>query len=193
MNVINRRRLMATTAGACAAFVGVPRALADALPLVELPGRVQAPDFDLPDLAGVSHRLSDYRGRPVLVSFWAVWCAPCRRELPALATMRAKLRDTDIAVFAVNVGDSADRIAGFLAHHPSPGLSILRGGSATANAWHVQALPVAYAVDSDGILRLGALGECDWASPDVERQLRALDRGGPGQSNATRPIALTPK
>jgi thiol-disulfide isomerase/thioredoxin len=192
MSIVDRRRLMAMTAVACTAAAGMLRALADALPLVELPGRVQAPDFDLSDLAGVSHRLSDYRGRPILVSFWAVWCAPCRRELPGLAALRTKLRNTDIAVFAVNVGDGADRIASFLADHPSPGLPILRGGSAIAKAWHVQALPVAYAVDPDGILRLGALGERDWASPDIERQLRALDRSAPGQSHATQPIAAPP-
>jgi thiol-disulfide isomerase/thioredoxin len=192
MNAIDRRRLMVMAAGACLS-AGACRALADALPLVELPGRVQAPDFDLPDLAGDLHRLSDYRGRPVLVSFWAVWCAPCRRELPALALLQAKLRKTDISVFAVNVGDSADRIASFLADHPSPELPILLGGKATAKAWHVQALPVAYAIDCDGNLKLGALGERDWDSPDVERQLRTLDRGGPAPSQATQPIVATPE
>jgi len=182
MNVIGRRRLIVTTAAAC--ISGIVRAAADALPLVELPGRVQAPDFDLPDLAGVTHRLSDYRGRAVLVSFWAVWCAPCRRELPALAVLRAKLRGTRTALLAVNLGDAPERIAAFLADHPAPGLPILLGGKAIAHDWHVQALPVAYAVDGDGILRLGALGERDWNSPDVTRQLRALDRTDPGRSGS---------
>ena len=182
MNVIGRRRLIVTSAAAC--ISGVIRASADALPLVELPGRVQAPDFDLPDLAGITHRLSDYRGRAVLVSFWAVWCAPCRRELPALSVLRAKLEDTRIALFAVNLGDPPERIAAFLADHSAPDLPILLGGKAIAEAWHVQALPVAYAVDSEGILRLGALGERDWNSPGVERQLRALDRTDPGRSGS---------
>jgi thiol-disulfide isomerase/thioredoxin len=182
MNVIGRRRLIVTAA---AAFIsGAIRAFADALPLVELPGRVHAPGFDLSDLAGITHRLSDYRDQTVLVSFWAVWCAPCRRELPALAALRAKLEGTRIALFAVNLGDAPERIAAFLADHPAPGLPILLGGKAIANAWHVRALPVAYAVDREGILRLGALGECDWNSPDVERQLRALDRPDPGPSGS---------
>ncbi len=182
MNVIGRRRLIVTTA---TAFIsGVVRASADALPLVELPGRVQAPDFDLPDLAGVTHRLSDYRGRAVLVSFWAVWCAPCRRELPALAVLRAKLEGARIAFLAVNLGDAPERIVAFLADHPAPGLPILLGAKAIAKAWHVQALPVAYALDGEGILRLGALGERDWNSPDVERQLRSLDRTVPSRSGS---------
>lgn len=182
MSAIGRRRLIAITAAAC--ISGAGRATPDAHPLVELPGRVQAPDFDLPDLAGVTHRLSDFRGRVVLVSFWAVWCAPCRRELPALAALRGKLEGTRIALLAVNLGDSPERIAAFLANHPAPGLPVLLGNKTIANAWHVQALPVAYALDGDGILRLGALGERDWSSPDVERQLRALDRTDRGRSGS---------
>lgn len=180
MSLIDRRRLIVTTAGAC--ICSVVAASADVLPLVELPGRVQAPDLDLPDLAGVSHRLSDFRDRPVLVSFWAVWCAPCRRELPALAALKMRLQNTDIEILAVNLSDAADRIADFLADHPAPRLPILLGGNAVAKAWHVEALPTAYAIDRDGILRLGALGERDWASSDIERQLRALDHTGPVRS-----------
>jgi thiol-disulfide isomerase/thioredoxin len=184
MSIVNRRRLIAAAAGAYISSV-LPAA-ADALPLAELPGRVPAPDFDLPDLAGISHRLSDFRGRPVLVSFWAVWCAPCRHELPTLAALKARLRNTDIEILAVNMGDAADRIAAFLASHPAPGLPILLGGNAIGEAWHVKALPTAYAVDFKGILRLGAIGALDWASPDVERQLRALDRPDSIQSAPTR-------
>jgi thiol-disulfide isomerase/thioredoxin len=184
MNVIDRRRLISMAAGACIPCASVLRASADASALVELPGGVQAPDFVLSDLAGVSHRLSDFRGQPVLVSFWAVWCAPCRRELPVLAALNMRLENTDIEIFAVNSGDSPDRIAAFLTDHPASGLPILLGGNATAKAWHVQALPTAYVVDRNGILRLGALGERDWTSPDIERQLRALDQTSPAQSEA---------
>jgi thiol-disulfide isomerase/thioredoxin len=182
MSVLDRRRLVMMTAGA--SIFSVLRASADVLPLVELPGRVPAPDFVLSDLAGVSHRLSDFRGQPVLVSFWAVWCAPCRRELPALAALKMRLQNKDIEILAVNLGDAPDRIAGFLSDHPAPGLPILLGGNAIAKAWHVQALPTAYVVDRHGILRLGALGERDWTSPDIERQLRALEPTAPSQSQS---------
>jgi peroxiredoxin len=145
------------------------------LPLAELPGHVEAPDFALPDLSGKVRRLSEFRGRPVLVNFWAVWCPPCRREIRELAELRDRLADTGYEILAVNLGDSAERITAFLAKYPAPDLPILLDAErTTASPWHVGALPVAYALDRRGILRLGAIGERDWRSPDIEKQLRTL-------------------
>ncbi|HTV26414.1 MAG TPA: TlpA disulfide reductase family protein [Xanthobacteraceae bacterium] len=187
MKAIDRRRLFKVLANLSLLPTAPMAASGDALPLVELPGNVDAPDFLLPDLAGNVHRFYDYRGRPVLVSFWAAWCAPCRRELPSLADLSARLKDAEIKVLAVNLGDSAERISAFLTDHPSPGLPILLGGRGTGKAWHVGALPVAYGVDPEGILRLGALGEQDWDSPLVEHQLRGLSRTGPRRPSTVQP------
>ena len=171
MRSIDRRLLLSMLVAAALPA----RGLGEPLPLAVLPGGVEAPDFALPDLAGALRRLSDYRGRPVLVSFWALWCPPCRRELPALSDLRTRIADTRIEVMAINLGDRADRIAAFLVDHPSPGLPVLLDGKKSAAVpWHVQELPVAYAVGSDGILRLGAMGERDWRAPEIEAQLRAL-------------------
>ena len=168
---VHRRRALSLLAAAL-----VPnRVAAESLPLADLPGKVEAPDFSLPDLSGKVQRLSAFKGRPVLVNFWAVWCPPCRRELRELADLRNKLTDTGFEIFAVNLGDSRERITAFLDKYPAPGLPILLDGEkATASPWHVGALPVAYALDRSGILRMGAIGERDWRSPHIEKQLRAL-------------------
>jgi thiol-disulfide isomerase/thioredoxin len=168
---VDRRRLLALLAGS----VLPVRAWAEAMPLVELPGEVPAPDLALPDLAGTTRRLADHRGRPVLVNFWAVWCPPCRRELAALAELRSRVIAAGIEIFAVNLGDSAERITAFFTDHAAPGLPVLLDGEKSAAvAWHVSDLPVTFAVDPAGILRLGAIGERDWRAPDIERQLRSL-------------------
>lgn len=171
MTPINRRRLLWLLTAAC---LPTPTS-AETLTLVELPGRVEAPDFALRDLSGKLRRMADYRGKPVLVSFWAVWCPPCRRELAALADLRTRLAGAGIEVLAINLGDSTERIAAFLADHPAPHLPVLLDTNRSAAAlWHVQALPIAYAVDRAGVLRLGAVGERDWRAPAIEAQLRSL-------------------
>lgn len=168
---VDRRRLLGLLA---ASFLPIS-ALAETLALVELPGEVTAPDLALPDLAGKTCRLADHRGRPVLVNFWAVWCPPCRRELAALADLRSRIVDVGVEVFAVNLGDSAERIAAFFTEHPAPGLPVLLDREKSAAvAWHVSELPVTFAVDPAGILRLGAIGERNWRAPNIERQLREL-------------------
>ena len=168
---ISRRALLASLAAAGPATI----LRADPLPLIPLPGHVSAPDFVLPDLDGRTHRLADYRGKPLLVSFWAVWCPSCRKEMPALAALRKAVADDGIAVLAVNIGDSAERIRAFLKTHPVPGLTVLRDSDKqVATAWHVIGLPSAFAVSADGELRLGALGARDWTAPAIENQLRKL-------------------
>lgn len=158
-----------------AATLPPPRALSEALSLTKLPGSVVAPDFTLTDLDGIVHRLSDYRGRPLLVNFWAVWCPPCRRELAALAELRERLSDARIAVLAINLGDTIERITAFLQQHPAPKLPVLLDhDKSTAAPWHVRGLPVAYAVDATGILSYGTLGERNWRAAIIERQLRSL-------------------
>lgn len=169
--MIDRRQVLSVLA----ASVLPAHVSANDLPLAELPGSVEAPAFALPDLSGRARRLSEFRGRPVLVNFWAVWCPPCRRELAELADLRRKLADASFEILAVNLGDTTERITAFLASHPAPDLPILLDTDKTSAApWHVAALPVAYVVDPSGILRLGAIGERDWRSPAIERQLRAL-------------------
>lgn len=168
---ISRRALLGclATAGPAAVIRAEP------LPLVPLPGHVAAPDFALPDLENRTHRLADYRGRPLLVSFWATWCPSCRKELPALAALHKAIAHSGIAVITIDVGDRAEHIRTFLETHSIQGLTVLRDpDKQIATAWHVIGLPCAYGVSASGQLRLGALGARDWTAPAIESQLRHL-------------------
>lgn len=96
------------------AFVGLLAfALQKAGPSTIAPG-MSGPEFVLPTLDGGSLSSEDLRGRPVVVNFWASWCAPCREEAPALERVWRRHRDDGVLFLGVNLRDSASDAAGFV-------------------------------------------------------------------------------
>ena len=91
-------------------------ALADS----QLSGMIKQPpaaNFKLPDLKGEIHQLQDYRGKPIIINFWATWCPPCRAELPSMNRAWKKI-SRDIQMIAVNIGEDEATINRFLQDHP---------------------------------------------------------------------------
>ncbi|MEO5702307.1 MAG: TlpA disulfide reductase family protein [Gammaproteobacteria bacterium] len=77
-----------------------------------------AVDFTLPDINGVPHKLSDYRGKWVVVNYWATWCGPCLQEIPVLEEFHAKHKDKDAIVLGVNAEDiSIEDLREFIDEH----------------------------------------------------------------------------
>ena len=72
------------------------------------------PPFVLEDTDGKKHRLSDYRGKVILVNFWATWCRPCVKEMPAMQRLRTKLGEKAFRILALNVADDGETIASYL-------------------------------------------------------------------------------
>lgn len=112
-----------------------------------------APNFALPDQAGKTHHLADYRGRRVLVNFWATWCGPCLREMPALAQAQTKFGERGPIVLGIGL-DEPRRIYAFLDEHPV-NYAILLGaahGTATLTTWGDRdaMLPYSVLIDADG-------------------------------------------
>lgn len=184
MTGLDRRTLLAgATAVACLGAAGLPdRARAQSGPdiarsLENLAVTPRAPALDLVDLGGNKRRIDDYRGKAVVVAFWATWCGPCLREMPALQALRARLADDNVEVLAVNYGEKPDRINRFLKKSGVADLPILLDtDEEAARRWFVGNLPIAYAVDPGGTVRLGKKGEVDWHSGEIDTQLRTLAR-----------------
>jgi len=130
--------------------------------------------FALQDLDGRTHRLADYRGRVVLVNFWATWCEPCRAEMPSIERLRADLADRPFSVLAVNLAEPRSRIEKFLAAMPLGFPVLLDRDTAVAKAWRARILPATYLVDRDGRVRQVQFGELDWSSGAGRRAVEAL-------------------
>ena len=118
-------------------------------------------------------RLSDYRGRIVILNFWATWCAPCVEELPTLVTLAG--RDPQITVLAVSTDDEAGAYATFLAEHPMPGVITIRDGAQQSNALYgTFRFPESYVIDRTGTLRRKFIGPQVWTSPELADYLAKL-------------------
>lgn len=176
MTDFTRRTLLA---GSAAMALAPGAAFADnqsfrSLGLVE-PAFEINPLLDLPDLTGTQHQLADYSGRTTLVSFWATWCPPCRKEMPSLARLSRALGNEDYAVLAVNVGDREDRIRGFLDQIDSDGLTVLLDNDkSTPATWFLRGLPVTYILDGTGKVALAAIGDRVWDSDEMVTAIKAV-------------------
>jgi thiol-disulfide isomerase/thioredoxin len=132
------------------------------------------PALELADLDGVMHRLSDYRGKAVLVNFWATWCAPCRAEMPSIERLRKSMEGKPFAVLAVNMGESG-RVARDYAEKLPVGFTVLldREGR-TTRGWGARVLPASFLIGPDGAIRFSYLGELDWSGAEVRSRIEAL-------------------
>jgi thiol-disulfide isomerase/thioredoxin len=132
------------------------------------------PPLALEDFEGRVHRLADYRGRVVLVNFWATWCEPCREEMPSMEKLRASLAGRPFEILAVNLAEPRSRIEKFLRSMRLGFPLLLDRDSRTARAWKARVLPASFLIGRDGRIRYVAVGELDWMSEDARRKIAAL-------------------
>lgn len=132
------------------------------------------PPLALKDLDGRLHELAGYRGKVVVVNFWATWCTPCRDELPSLERPRNALRGRPFEVFAVNVNEGESRVKRFLAEVPLRLPVLLDRNGDAQRAWRVRGLPATFLLDPDGSIHRWYLGELDWAQPATLRTVESL-------------------
>ena len=137
---------------------------------------VVTPALSLSDIEGKPHKLADYRGKVVLVNFWATWCVPCRDEMPSIERLRAALEGRPFAVLAVNLAEPESRIRKFLEVVPVRFPVLLDTDSRAARAWQARVLPATFIVGPDGVVRYQYFGELDWAKPEIREQIVKLLR-----------------
>jgi peroxiredoxin len=119
-----------------------------------------APNFTLAGLDGHKLRLSSYRGRVVFVNFWATWCEPCQRELPAFEAFMAEQGEDGAMVLAVNAGETAEQVTAYFDDHQISGIPTpLDGDLEIYNRYNVELLPTTYVIDPAGVVRYAHLGE----------------------------------
>ncbi len=111
---------------------------------------MQAEDFRLADLTGKEQSLSQYRGKIVLLNFWATWCKPCTTEMPAMQTMYDKLRDKNFVVLAVNELEDDARVREHIKQYGHTFPVLMDRDNKVANQFGVFGLPVSVFIDQEG-------------------------------------------
>jgi thiol-disulfide isomerase/thioredoxin len=126
------------------------------------------------DLGGKTIDLKDFRGRVVVVNFWATWCEPCKDEMPSLERLKAKLAGRPLEVLTVNYGEFPEKIAPFLAREKIALPVLLDTQKDAAKEWKVGGLPMTFIVDAKGRLRLWVFGERDWSGAETVKIIEKL-------------------
>ena len=132
-----------------------------------------APPLSLRDLDGKEHRLADYKGKVVVLNFWATWCDPCRDEMPAMQRLQDKLAGK-LVVLAVDYGEGPPRIKDFLGKVPVRFTVLLDRDTSAASAWKVKVLPTTLVIDPEQNIRFVAVGDIGWDTPPVEKEIVKL-------------------
>jgi peroxiredoxin len=132
------------------------------------------PPLALKDLDGRQHRLADYRGKVVLINFWATWCGPCRAEMPSIQELKDKLAGRPFVVLAVNLDEPESRIRKFLTQMKLDFPILLDPDRNVAKGWNARILPATFIVGPDGRVRYSLVGEMDWANEHIVARISEL-------------------
>lgn len=127
-----------------------------------------APDFELQTIEGKSYKLSDLKGKPVMINFFATWCPPCRAEMPALQEAFAEYEAEGFIILAVNLNESDVAIRSFIERYNLTFPIIVDKQDKVSKAYDIVPLPTSYFVDRNGIV------QGKWTGEIRKEQLRAL-------------------
>ncbi len=128
---------------------------------------IEAQDFTSELHTGQQVKLSDYRGRFVLLNFWATWCAPCLKEMPDMEKAYQKLGSDKLVVLAVGMGESKSRVKAFIEKHGFTFPMVTDLKMEITREYGVRNIPATFIIDPEGLVLGRALGVRDWANEDL--------------------------
>ena len=138
-------------------------------------GNPVPPVLALQDMANRTYRLEQYRGKVVVLNFWASWCPPCVYEMPSLQRLYEALPRQQFEILAVNMAEKPEVIQRFLKQKVEVDFPVLLDGDGAAlRRWQVFAFPTTYIIGPDGKIHYALFGATHWDSAQIIQQIRTL-------------------
>jgi thiol-disulfide isomerase/thioredoxin len=151
--------------------------------LEPVPDTGATPSLMLPDLGGRQHSLTDYRGRVVLINFWASWCPPCLAEMPSLERLHTAMSGRPFTILAVNSEETKSTVWKFTSLLKLDFTILLDEKGTASGDWQVEYFPTSFLLDREGTIRYVAYGPRQWDSRQLVEAIGALIEGGGGKTD----------
>ena len=151
-------------------------------------GQEPQPGFSLVDLSGQVHDLESYRGRVLLINFWASWCPPCIQEMPALKRLEERFAGRPFAIVAINTSEKKYKVRKFVKLIDLRLKVLLDSNGETFKAWGGEVLPTSFLLDTGGRISHIGLGPLDWDGEEVVSVIETMLNTAPVE-NPVSPVA----
>ncbi|MGH9785225.1 MAG: TlpA family protein disulfide reductase [Terriglobia bacterium] len=135
------------------------------------------PNFTLRSEDGQVVALGDFRGKIVLLNFWATWCPPCIEEMPSLNRLAEQNADKGLQIIGVSVDENADAYQEFLSRNKISFLTVRDASRGTSDRYGTFKLPESYVVSREGRLLRKVIGAADWTSQEMLTYFEGLLTG----------------
>ena len=144
--------------------------------LTKLKTPVKAPEFSLPDMDGELHSLKKYKGKVIMLNFWATWCPPCRREMPSMEIVSQTFKGQPFVVIAINEWETEDIVFPYLGQLDMfPSFPIIFDQNAdVSKQYDVKGLPTTFLINKQGQIVYRAIGGRDFNHPEVRKIIEKL-------------------
>ncbi len=132
---------------------------------------IKAPDFTVTD-GSTTIRLADYRGKVVLVNFWATWCPPCIQEMPSMLQLHHS--DPSLVILAISIDEDPAAYSSFIQNRHIDLLTVRDPRQKVATMFQTDMWPETYVIDRKGMIRRKFVGAQDWSDPEIRQYLNSL-------------------
>ena len=132
------------------------------------------PPLALKDLNGKTHKLEDYRGKAVMVQFWATWCPPCLKEMPAMQRLEKKMAGKPFVILAVNMGETEKDVREFVNKMKISFTVLMDEDGKGVGDWKVFVAPSTFLLDPQGNVRYTLQGGAEWDEPAYIKAISEL-------------------